>query len=457
MSALRPCHAGRVGRFVAQSCLYQLCRTSPAPWPLLERAPWLRYPARIPRAPRVATALFLIAALGALLSGYAAVALGFFFTAAALFYPGISLLALPALLIWAPRLSLGEASGESLFLRIDQFVVTGLIARLLVAPREQLTSPPGHTAFITFLSAIALSIMAGLLRGTLEAPLSALLFLAQWLEFYALYVAAWTFAPRVPQYLAYAWALPLIALAAYGLAEFAWPYYEDPDVRYRTFERVLFPGQANHAAGLFALAAATGLGLALKPRYRALGVALALLSTLALGPTGSRSGALAWAAGIAAFALIRVPAFRWWLTPLGILGLAAVPGAFWARHSAPGSSMYDRLIAWKSALSTVAAYPLLGLGAGARHRSFYDNQFIMTLAESGIAGLVLLLILLFALARALGQGCSPRQGWYGAGALAGLAALSVHSLATATFIVTMTAGPFFWYAGITLAQREESP
>jgi O-antigen ligase len=186
-----------------------------------------------------------------------------------------------------------------------------------------------------------------------------------------------------------------------------------------------------------------------------LGIALALLATLALWPTGSRSGALAWATAIAAFALIRVPAFRWWLPPLGVLGLALVPGSFWARQSAPGSSMYDRLVAWKSAMSTVDLYPLLGLGAGARHRSYYDNQFIMTLAESGLVGLILLVLLLLALARALGRECGGPQGGYAAGALAGLAALSVHSLATATFIVTMTAGPFFWYAGMALSTCEE--
>ena len=449
MIAARACRASRVGRLVTNSWVYHLALSSPQPWPLLERSAWLRIAALMPFH---IAALLIVAA--ALLYGHLVLALATALLIFATYFPGAALLTIPALLIWAPRLSLGDAGGESVFLRLDQFAVAGLIVRGIFHPTDRLSSPPGHTAFVLFLAVVALSVTVGLLQGTLAAPMSALLYLAQWLEFYALFVAAWTFGPRIQAWSVHAWALPLVALAAYGLAEDLWPYYEDPDVRYRTFERVLFPGQANHAAGLFALATATGLGIASIRRYRVLGLALALLCTLALWPTGSRSGALAWAAGIGAFALIRVPALRWWLPTLGVVGLVALPADFWARHSLPGSSMHDRLVAWKSALSTVDLYPLLGLGAGARHRSYYDNHYIMTLAESGLLGMLLLIALILALARALGRQCTSCG--LCAGALAGLAALSIHGLATATFIVTMTAGPLFWYAGVALARREET-
>jgi O-antigen ligase len=453
----RSYRASRTGRLVAGSFVYQWTRVNLPTLTLLEEAAGLRL---IPRRPWFFQAIGVAAVLAALASMlWGPLVLGFVALsfAATLFAPGAALLALPALLIWAPRLVLGDSGGEAVFLRLDQFVVAGLVARGLFHPAERLTSPPAHTAYILFLATLALSVVLGLFQGTLAAPMSALLYLAQWLEFYGLYVVAWNFGPRIQRFFPYAWALPLVALAAYGLAECAWPFHEDPNVRYRTFERALFPGQANHAAGLFALATATGLGMALNLRYRALGLALALLSTLALWPTGSRSGALAWAAGIGAFTLITVPTLRWWASPLLVLGLAAVPGSFWAARSAPGSSMHDRLVAWKSALSTVDLYPLLGLGAGARHRSYYDNHYLMTLAESGLVGMVLLLALLLGLARALGHGSRSRPDWRATGALAGLAALMVHGLATATFVVTMTAGPLFWYLGIALSKREENP
>lgn len=449
--------ASRTARLVRGSLFYRTACTSPRTLSWLESSLWLNQAKQFPRVLQFISPAAAIIMLIAGIQGHAGIALGAAMFAGALHFPGPALLSLPTLLVWAPRLTLGEAGGEALFLRLDQFVVAGLIVRGLFHPGERLLSPPAHTTFVIFLTTVSFSIVLGLLRGTLAAPLSALIYLVQWLEFYALYVVAWTFAPRVRRHIVHAWTLPLIALAAYGLAEQVWPYHEVPGIRYRTFERVLFPGQANHAAGLFAFATATGLGIALRPRYRVLGIALALLASLALWPTGSRSGALAWAAGIAAFVLVLVPATRWWLPPLGVLGIAVVPGTFWARYSAPGSSMYDRLVAWKSALSTVDAYPLLGLGAGARHRSFYDNHYIMTLAESGMLGMAFQLTLLFSVARALGHAGGGSSRWMGAGALAGLAALCVHGLATATFIVTMTAGPCFWYCAVALAQNEEAP
>ncbi len=457
MIPVRSYRASRTGRLVAGSFMYQWARANPPTLALLEEAAGLRLIPRQPWSIQAIGAAALLAALASLLWGPLAVGLAALAFAAALFAPGPAFLALPALLIWVPRLGLGDTGGEAVFLRLDQFVVAGLVARGLLHPIERLSSPPAHTAFVLFLATLALSVVLGLFQGTLAAPMSALLYLVQWLEFYGLYVVAWNIAPRIQRYFPYAWALPLVALAAYGLAECAWPFHEDPDVRYRTFERALFPGQANHAAGLFALATATGLGMALNPRYRALGIAVAILSTLAIWPTGSRSGALAWAAGVGAFSLVCAPALRWWAAPLLVLGLAAVPGNFWAAHSAPGSSMHDRLVAWKSALSTVDLYPLFGLGAGARHRSYYDNHYLMTLAESGLVGMVLLLALLLGLARALGHASGSRPDWRAAGALAGLAALMVHGLATATFVVTMTAGPLFWYLGVALSAREENP
>jgi O-antigen ligase len=110
--------------------------------------------------------------------------------------------------------------------------------------------------------------------------------------------------------------------------------------------------------------------------------------------------------------------------------------------------MYDRLVAWKSALSTVPDFPLIGLGAGARHRSYYDNQYVMTLAESGLLGLGALLILLLGLAATLAQ---ARRAWaspLGTGALAALAAVATHSMATGSLIVTMVGGPLFWVCGV---------
>jgi len=124
----------------------------------------------------------------------------------------------------------------------------------------------------------------------------------------------------------------------------------------------------------------------------------------------------------------------------------------------PGSSMHDRLVAWKSALSTVAAYPLLGLGGAARHRSFYDNHYVMALAETGMAGLLAWLYWLACMAKTLWhsmRGAEIRRWCLTAGTTAGWAALCVHALANISFVVTVVAGPALWWTGYVLS-REES-
>jgi hypothetical protein len=454
---------GHVQRAVATSALYRTFTSPPhAPASMLEES-WILNTAR--RLPGVW--------VGALAAGGTTVLVGIFLGEPVLAWmglaftvgvaaPRVAILLLPAVLIGAPRLNLAAAADEALFLRLDQALVFGLLVHAVFHRRGRLYTPPAHSVFVAFLAVIAASTLPGIARNTLGTPVSSLLYLGQWLEFYALYVVTYTMCtihPALQRQAVYAWALPLLALSGYGIAECLWPFQELPDIRYRTFERVWFPGQANHAAGLFALATASGLALARSPRYRVLGLLLALMATLALLPTGSRSGAVAWAAGLTALALVLAPPLRWWTPPLGLLAMASLPSSFWGAVFAPGTSMYDRLIAWKSAMSTVSTYPLLGLGAGARHRSYYDNHYIMTLAESGLVGLVLLLLLLLSLAHALGHAgrTGSTQRLWQVGALAGLAALATHGLATATFIVTMVAGPFFWLAAVALARPGRHP
>ena len=226
-------------------------------------------------------------------------------------YPTVVLCATPTLLLWAPRLPVFVLGDEAVFLRLDHGALGGMLLALVTDSSRPLRTPPAHSVLLLFLGTLLLSIIVGTLQGTLQTPASAILYLAQWMTWWGLFVVAFSLAPRLRPYAVYAWALPLVAFAAYGIAESTWPYFDEPHVRYRTFERGLFPGQANHAGGLLALATVSGLALALQTRHRVLGLALAVLATAALLPTGSRSGLLAWAAGIAMLALLFCPPLRW--------------------------------------------------------------------------------------------------------------------------------------------------
>lgn len=434
-----------------------LSRTPRAPVPVLAHSVTLGWLAAIPRLPMLATLLALITGAIGLFFGDAVLAMAGLVFVGSVYRPAWALWVTPALLIWAPKLPLAILGDEVFFLRLDQAAIAGMLTAALANRERPAWTPPSHVPLLLFLMALPASVLAGVWQGTLHTPVSAALYLGQWFTWYGLFVAACIHGRNHGPGIVYAWTLPLLALAAYGIAEAIWPYHAGPGVRYRTFERGWFPGQANHAGGLLALGTVTGLALAATARFRLLGAALAVLATLALFPTGSRSGMAAWAAGLVLLAMISMPALRWWFPPLGLVGLCAVSRDVWYGLSAPGSSMYDRLVAWKSALSTAPEYPWLGLGAGARHRSYYDSQYFMTLAESGLVGLVLLAAVMISMALALNGARKSPGSPLALGATAGVGLVAVHSLATASLIVTMVAGPLFWLCGVALAPRAVDP
>ena len=422
----------------------------------LKRSVVVRMFASVPALQRLLSVLAVVVGTAGVVAGDSVLTLLAVVFLLGLHRPVWTLALTPALLIWGPKLNLAVMGDEAFFFRLDQAAIAGMLVAAAIRNREAPVSPPAHAALLLFLMALPLSVVAGVGQGTLETGASAVLYLGQWLTWYALLLAASTFGHALGGRAVYAWALPLIALAAYGLTESLWPLYAESGVRYRIFERGYFPGQANHVGGLLALATVTGLALARERRFRVLGFVLALGATAALPATGSRSGMVAWTAGIAAWLLLRRPALRWWLPPLGVAAFFALPPSLGYRLSAPGSSMYDRLVAWKSALSTLPDYPLLGLGAGARHRSYYDSQYLMTLAESGAVGLVLLLCFLVLLAVALNRSRALGQSPLAAGATAGVVVLAVHGLATASLVVTLVGGPFFWLCGVAGSATEEA-
>jgi len=375
---------------------------------------------------------------------------------ASFFQPIWALAVLPAACIWAPRIVLFTLGKESVFLRVDHALVTGIILHLATERRHRFRDTPILTPFLIFLALAAASSTIGLLTRTVSMPEATVLYVAHTAHLVLILAVAYGLGGELGAIGLYAWALPVIAAAVYGLIGWIWPFCDDPGVVYRCFERVVFDGQANHFAGLFAVGACLGLALLREARWRALGFGLAALSMAALPTTRSEPGLVAWIAGMAALGMLWIPRLRYTLPPIGILGLFLAPQAWWHRLTAPGTSMHDRLTAWKSALSTLPTHPLLGLGTGARHRSFYDSQYFMTLSENGVLGLAAWLFAIASLARALLLRRN-RPEWAGAvctGALAGLAATCVHALAASSFIVTVLAGPLFWLCGFALANGE---
>ena len=356
-----------------------------------------------------------------------------------------------------PRLGLLGMGNEVLFLRLDHALLAGVVWHLTVSKRHRFKEHPIYVPMAIFLIALMVSAIVGALQGTVPMPTGALLYCAQWAHLMLIFVAAYSLGGQAGRAGIYGWGLGAVSISVYGLCEWVWPFFEPYNVVYRTYERVLFEGQANHYGGFHVLATVIGLALCRERRFRVFGIAMALLATGALYTTGSRTGWIAWTAALAVLMVLWFPRLRYVTLPGLLVVLVGIPDVWWYRASAPGSSMFDRLVAWKSALSTFPVHPLLGLGAGARHRSYYDSQYFMTLSESGLVGLVLLLLVIATLVRAL----RPKGADHGiggclcTGAVAALADACVHSFAAVSFVITVVAGPLFWWCGYALSQRRD--
>jgi hypothetical protein len=229
----------------------------------------------------------------------------------------------------------------------------------------------------------------------------------------------------------------------------------------------------NHFAGYVVMAALLSAGLAIGLAAGARGrdrdwtagpragaVVLAMVAALAMSLAAlaslSRGGAIALGAGTVSLLALRVlqsRARRALVPALGlsaVLGLALValvPPATHARmRDLDGTSF--RLDTWRDGLRLALSSPAVGIGLGAFHDAYprykqgyglirvehAENDYVETMAESGVLGLGLALLggalLLSRAARAGGSATSSDarlvQG-IGAGATAGLIALAVHS------------------------------
>jgi hypothetical protein len=226
----------------------------------------------------------------------------------------------------------------------------------------------------------------------------------------------------------------------------------------------------NHFAGYVVLVSLLALGLAigLAARHRRRGardgatpgavaaVVASLAMALSVLVSLSRGGVVSLLFGVAALV-----ALRWSLrhraersvVPLLVLGavvaglLAAVlPVEAHRRMQTLGSASSMRLDTWRASLGMAAASPLVGQGLGAFHDAFprykragyeqirvehSENDYLETLAETGLAGwgiaLAGLALLVAAAWRGLREEIHPLVGGLAMGALAAVCAMAVHS------------------------------
>ncbi len=217
----------------------------------------------------------------------------------------------------------------------------------------------------------------------------------------------------------------LAAGLATGIAEDARRHGRD----WTTGRRAALVAAAMVASLVMALAVLASLS---RGGSLALVVGAACLLALVLGRRHRRAQPLAVASAIALVLL------------LGLLVVTLAPGSARARLGSTSGASF-RLDTWRDALRLAASSPLIGCGLGAFHDAYprfkrdhasvrvehAENDYLETLAETGLAGLLPALaglILLFRSAVAgVGGGQDAIARGAHRGALAALAALAVHS------------------------------
>jgi O-antigen ligase len=220
------------------------------------------------------------------------------------------------------------------------------------------------------------------------------------------------------------------------------------------------------------------------PRWRRPLALAALATLLATALTFSRAGIIAAlvALGVLGGVCVRRSA-RDRLTTLGVAALALPLALGWATLMDPGldhrllagidessSQQPPRTVFWSTALAMFEDQPLLGVGpdnfrwlfpaysgVAANNLGIHaHNQYLETLADGGVLGLVSFLIVLVALLRiAIQRVRSSREEWaWSAALLASLIAWLVHALVDDFERFWPTSVAFWLIVGLTLARPD---
>lgn len=248
----------------------------------------------------------------------------------------------------------------------------------------------------------------------------------------------------------------------------------------------------NHFAGYAVLVCLLGFGLAIGladregergRRGEAPGMVAAVVAALALAlavlVSLSRGGVASLLAGVCALGAARwtlrhragsrlVPPLVLGVIVAGLLA-AALPREAQKRMQTLDQASSFRLDTWRDVLRMSAASPIVGQGLGAFHDAFprfkrahgeirvehSENDYLETLAETGLLGLMFalaaLVTLLAAIWRGLERGGHPVVRGLGMGALAALVALAVHSAFDFNLRIPSNAVLFAFVASVAAA------
>lgn len=397
---------------------------------------------------------------------------------------GRTLLALLLLsCVFIPRFSIGSITPiYQVDLRVEDLllVLLAILTAGRVVRKDSVTPFLSiERAFLGFLIACEISILNGILFRTIDKPLLSFLYLVKWAEYFLVFAAVSRFAPKKTdsEFFLKAFFLLGIAIAGYGYGEHFFPQAQAAYPNYyRLFERPPFHGDANHLGGLLVFWLGFFTGLFLKtgdPKKRVLLFGALVFVFFPFIWTYSRKSyfALAGAFGFS-FLFARGSRRRYLFLISSLLLLALLlPTRFAERLMDLGeafsstdpfhSSWAGNWVMWRESLWNFDKFFLFGSGLGSRHRLFYESQYILILAETGIVGFLAFFFLGVSLVRQLfsfiSRALDKEEQGIALGWLIGFIGFLIHNASCVTWTVSKAAIPFWFLTAAAFTRLKQSP
>lgn len=384
------------------------------------------------------------------------------------------------LCIFVPRFSIGSITpfyridlrAEDILLALTVFLTLGGVGR-----RDSVIEIPSvEKAFLGFLIAAQISILNGFFFQTIDKPFISLLYLAKWIEYFFVFVVTARLATTEKDFDRF---LKVFFFLGVGVAIFGYWEHFFPQAKavypnyYRLFERPPFHGDANHIGGLLVLWLGFFSGLFLKSKDRRIQWQLVISILFVFFPfiwTYSRKSyfALAGALLFPLFVKGTQKKLLFLVSLLIILGLLLPTrlaerlldlGEAFGSTDPFHSSWAGNWVMWKEALWNFDPFFLLGSGIGSRHRLFYESQYILVLAETGIVGVTAFIFLCLAMVREITSRMPRLKGTKEEGLalawLMGFVGLLIHNASCVSWTVAKVAIPFWFLTAVVFTQIKQ--
>lgn len=385
----------------------------------------------------------------------------------------------------SPRFTSSYTSIE-FYIRLDDLIIFAFIITTLqkiIVNKFNLIKTPLDNALLLFLLVVMLSILVGILSNTISEPLTSLFYLLKLMEYASVFYAAFYIIDSNEKLksLFNTFLISAMALSTIGLIDWLFSYII-PNIGstrpFRIFDNIIYKGESNHIAGFLVIAILLCVvsitnERQLTNKFRIAVVMFASVFTIFL--TLSRISILTLFILLILFTVLT----RKWLIVLSLILISLLcfilykpahqrlESIYWEYESFkytlartevgyPPDFSYtrNRFENWSIALNEWRQFPLLGTGIGSRHRVFYENQYVMILAEIGIIGFVLFLWLLAKIIKNILSTFNSLPSTYKYGTFCIFFGVLLLGITSISLMISRIAGPFWLLVGAGIRQKQ---